>query len=227
MARSRPDSEKPAGPRHDEPELVAGILDLYRQGWFPMADPDRGVVEWVQPEVRGTIPLEPGGLRMTRSLRQRCRNAGFVIRSDTAFDRIIRACAEPRSGRESTWIDESIVRAYGVLHRAGRAHSVEAWLERDGEPQLVGGLYGVRIGAAFFGESMFSRPELGGTDASKVCLVRLWEHLRARGFELLDTQMWNPHLATLGCVQVPREEFLKRLEKAVNREIEWVWPAPR
>lgn len=199
---------------------------MYRQGWFPMADPDRGVVEWVQPEVRGTIPMGPGGLVVPRSLGQRCRNAGFLIRSDTAFERVIRACAEAGPGRESTWIDESIVRAYCVMNRAGRAHSVEAWLPHESGLRLVGGLYGVRIGAVFFGESMFSRPELGGTDASKVCLVRLWEHLRRRGFELLDTQLWNPHLGTLGCVEVPREEFLRRLEKAVDREVGWGWDDP-
>lgn len=199
------------------------MLDLYREGWFPMADPDRGVVEWVQPEIRGTIPLVSDGLKVSRSLAQRCRNARFQVRCDTAFDRVIRACAEPGPGRESTWINEEIVRAYGILHRHGHAHSVEAWLHRDGESLLVGGLYGVRIGAAFFGESMFSRPDLGGRDASKVCLVRLWEHLRLRGFELLDTQMWNRHLATMGCVEMPREEFLKQLGLAVVRQIEWRW----
>lgn len=201
------------------------MLSMYRQGWFPMADPDRGVVEWVQPEVRGTIPLGAGGLVVSRSLRQRCGNAGFVIRCDTAFERVIRACAEVGPGRESTWIDESIVRAYCLLNRFGRAHSVEAWLECGGESRLVGGLYGVRIGAAFFGESMFSRPALGGTDASKICLVRLWEHLRRRGFELFDTQMWNPHLGSLGCVEVPREVFLTRLGSAVDRDVEWEWDA--
>lgn len=222
LTEARPDPRTPHQRTADD-ALVAGILDLYRQGWFPMADSDRGVVEWVQPEVRGTIPLQPGGLVASRSLKQRCRNAGFVIRSDTAFDRVIRACAEPRPGRDSTWINETIVRAYELLHRAGRAHSVEAWLERDGESHLVGGLYGVHLGAAFFGESMFSRPELGGTDASKVCLIRLWEHLRARGFELLDTQMWNPHLATLGCTEMPQADFLKQLEHATNREVAWDW----
>ncbi len=222
LTEAQPDSKTPRLRSVDE-TLVAGILDLYRQGWFPMADPDRGVVEWVQPEVRGTISLSPGGLVVARSLKQRCRKARFVIRSDTAFELVIRACAEPRPGRDSTWINEEIVRAYMVLHRAGRAHSVEAWLDRDGESHLVGGLYGVHVGAAFFGESMFSRPELGGTDASKVCLVRLWQHLRARGFVLLDTQMWNPHLATLGCTEVPQAEFLKQLEHAVSREVAWEW----
>ena len=203
-------------------QLVQGILSAYREGWFPMADPRRGVVEWVQPKRRGVIPLEPGGLRVSRSLRQRVRSGRFSIRADTAFEAVIRACAQPGPGREETWIDESIVTSYLTLHRAGHAHSVEAWLtDGDGGERLVGGLYGVHHGAAFFGESMFSRPERAGTDASKVCLVHLVDHLRRRGFTLLDTQLWNPHMGTLGCVEVPRSEYLERLGAAWDRAVEW------
>ncbi len=204
-----------------ERQIVRSILAAYREGWFPMADPRRGVVEWVQPRRRGVIPLEPGGLRVSRSLRQRVRSRKFQVRGDTAFTEVVRACAEPAPGRDETWIDGSIIGAYGALHRAGYAHSVEAWLiDRDGE-RLVGGLYGVHHGAAFFGESMFARPALGGTDASKVCLVHLVCHLRSRGFTLLDTQLWNEHMGTLGCVEIPRREYLGRLSAAWGAEVAW------
>jgi len=187
-----------------------------------MADPDRAVVEWVQPRRRAVIPLEPGGLRVSRSLRQRVRSGRFEIRCDTAFDAVVRACAEPAPGREQTWIDASIVESYGVLHRAGRAHSVEAWREgENGSVRLVGGLYGVHHGAAFFGESMFSRPAIGGTDASKVCLVHLVHHLRRRGFTLLDTQLWNAHMGSLGCVEIPRRDYLARVGAAWDAPVRW------
>jgi leucyl/phenylalanyl-tRNA--protein transferase len=129
----------------------------------------------------------------------------------------MRACAESRKGRESTWIDERLVQAYTELHALGLAHSVEAW--RDGE--LVGGLYGVHVGAAFCGESMFSRPERGGTDASKVCLVRLVDWLVEGGFQLLDVQFQSPHLERLGCIEIPRDAYLERLARALQRWGTW------
>lgn len=191
------------------------ILSAYRRGFFPMADLHTGVIQWHNPEVRGVIPLD--GFRVARTLRQRVRSGRYVITSDQAFAATIVGCADPR--RPGAWIDETIVRTYRLLHDAGYAHSIEAWLppEREGDrPVLVGGLYGVAIGGAFFGESMFSRPDLGGTDASKVCLVHLVAHLRRRGFQLLDTQMWSWHLEQFGCVEVEREEFLPMLAGAVR-----------
>lgn len=203
-------------------KTTTAILAMYREGWFPMADPDRGTIDWVQPQMRSIIELNPPGLRVSRSLAQRTRSHKFQIRCDTAFDQVIRACAEPRPGRESSWIDERIIRSYTTLANRGHAHSIEAWATApSGEPQLVGGLYGVVIGACFFGESMFSRPESGGTDSSKVCLVHLFHHLRTQGFTLLDTQIWNDHIGSLGGVEIPRAEFLSRLTTASIAPIPW------
>jgi leucyl/phenylalanyl-tRNA--protein transferase len=129
----------------------------------------------------------------------------------------MRACAKPRSRDDLPWIDDRLITAYAGLHRLGHAHSVEAsW-----EGTLVGGLYGVQIGAAFFGESMFVFPNLGGTNASKICLVHLVGHMRRRGFTLLDTQFVNPHLRQFGCIEIPRAEYLHRLADAVARPVTW------
>lgn len=225
---------------HDR-ELADALLRAYRAGVFPMAQTRRdgspGAIRWYSPDPRGVIPLEGAAQRLPRSLAQRVRSERFDIRADTDFEGVIRACAAPRAGEPGTWIDERIVCAYTALHRAGHAHSVEAWLP-DGAatgagrasagpgaslsgPALVGGLYGVRIGGAFFGESMFCRPGLGGTDASKVCLAHLIHHLRRRGFVLLDTQWCTPHLERFGCVEVPRREYLRRLGDAVDRACAW------
>lgn len=194
--------------------ILDQILSAYRRGWFPMADVHTGAIQWHNPETRGVIPLD--GLRISRSLRQRVRSGRFVVTSDRAFTPTIVGCADPH--RPGAWIDETIVRTYRMLHDAGYAHSLEAWLPagEDGKPLLVGGLYGVAIGGAFFGESMFSRPDLGGTDASKVCLVHLVAHLRRRGYRLLDTQMWSWHLESLGCQEVERDAFLPMLAAAVR-----------
>ena len=204
-------------------KACSDLLEAYARGLFPMGEPD-GSVSWYDPDPRGVIPLEPGGLRVSRSLRQRVRSGVFQITSDGAFEDVIRACAEPRPGRDGgqTWIDERFVTIYTALHRRGRAHSVEAWrVDGDGRRRLVGGLYGVRLGALFAGESMFSRPLLGGTDASKVCLVHLVAHLRARGFTLLDTQFQNDHLARLGCVEISRDAYHGRLRDAIARDVAW------
>jgi len=195
------------------PEL---LIRAYTRGIFPMVDSRTREVVWLSPDPRAILPL--GGLRVSRSLARTLRRGAFEIRSDTAFERVMRACAQSRAGREATWIDERLVCTYTGLHELGLAHSVEAW--RDGE--LVGGLYGVQVGAAFCGESMFSRPERGGTDASKVCLVHLVERLAAGGFELLDVQFQSPHLERLGCVEIPRDAYLERLDRALRR---WgTWP---
>jgi leucyl/phenylalanyl-tRNA--protein transferase len=219
---------------HDA-KLVEGLLEAYRLGFFPMADPRTGRVEFFSPDPRAIIPIDappgtPGGLVVPRSLRARVRSGRFRIVSDSAFEQVIDACAQPRDGPEqdgSSWIDERIRHAYTALHRAGFAHSVEAWLPGEpGQPdRLVGGLYGVHLGGAFFGESMFSRPAQGGTDASKVCLVHLVHHLRARGFRLLDTQFRNDHIARFGLVEIPRDEYLRQLADALAHPADWTTPA--
>lgn len=185
------------------------LLKAYASGVFPMAesaaDPE---VFWVRPETRGVIPLE--AFHVPKSLRKAIRRRDFEIRFDHDFEAVIDACAEKREERSSTWINAPIREAYVALHRRGHCHSVEAW--RDGK--LVGGLYGVSLGRAFFGESMFSK----ATDASKVCLVHLVERLRERGFVLLDTQFTTEHLKRFGAVDVPRGRYEKMLAEAISGE---------
>ena len=201
--------------------LVESLLEAYRSGFFPMADPDDpvpGRVGWYNPDPRAILPLadDPAGaFHVPRSLEQRVRSGRFDVRADTAFAEVMRLCAEPRV--DGTWISPEIVDAYCEMHEEGYAHSVEAWLG----DALVGGLYGVSVGGLFAGESMFSRPAWGGTDASKVCLVHLVRHLERRGFVLLDTQFWNPHLEQFGCVEISREAYLERLEEAVALEVDF------
>jgi leucyl/phenylalanyl-tRNA--protein transferase len=198
--------------QHPTPEL---LIRAYTRGIFPMVDSRTREIVWLSPDPRAILPLD--GLRISHSLERALRRGAFEVRTDSAFERVMRACAEARPGRESTWIDERLVSAYTGLHALGLAHSVEAWL--DGE--LVGGLYGVHVGAAFCGESMFSRPELGGTDASKVCLVQLVDWLVTGGFQLLDVQFQSPHLQRLGCVEIPRDAYLERLGRALQRWGDW------
>lgn len=177
------------------------LLSAYRTGLFPMPV-RRGVMAWWSPEPRGILPLD--GLRLTRSLRRSCRR--FSIRINTAFEEVIAACGD--KSRRGAWIDDDIRAAYVRLHHWGWAHSVEVW---DGYGRLAGGLYGVAIGGFFAGESMFHRQ----TDASKVALVGLVEQLRAGGATLLDVQWATPHLASLGAVELPRQEYLQRLRTAI------------
>ncbi len=191
------------------------LLRAYARGIFPMADPRTGALDYYSPDPRAVIPLD--AFHVPKSLARVAKSGVFEVRSDTAFEEVIRACAESRPSRAETWLDERLIRPYLDLHARGFAHSVEAW--RDG--RLVGGLYGVHIGAAFFGESMFSCPELGGRDSSKVCLVTLVEWLRAGGFHLLDTQFRTAHLDRFGCVEIPREEYLERLGEALERRGRW------
>lgn len=188
-------------------DLAPGtILAAYRRGLFPMpVDPSRrrSKVAWYSPDPRGILPLE--SLRVSKSLRRSCQR--FEVRSDTVFGQVIGACADiDRSGH---WITREFDEAYRELHRLGWAHSVETFL--DGK--LVGGLYGVQIGGCFAGESMFHRE----TDASKVALVRLVEHMRSTGGLLLDTQWATPHLESLGVIAIPRDEYLHRLAHALER----------
>lgn len=191
------------------------LLRAYARGIFPMVDPRTGALDYYSPDPRAVIPLD--AFHVPKSLARVAKSGVFEIRTDAAFEQVIRACAESRPGRPETWLDERLIRPYLELHEHGFAHSVEAW--REG--RLVGGLYGVHLGAAFFGESMFSRPEEGGRDSSKVCLVTLIEWLRAGGFHLLDTQFRTQHLDRFGCVEIPREEYLDRLEEALARHGRW------
>lgn len=185
------------------------LLKAYASGVFPMAesaaDPE---VFWVRPETRGVIPLD--GFHVPKSLAKTLKAARFDIRFDHDFRGVIEGCAEARRTSHTTWINAPIRDAYTRLHERGHAHSVEAW--REG--RLVGGLYGVRLGRAFFGESMFSRE----TDASKVCLVHLVERLNERGFRLLDTQFTTEHLKRFGAIDVPRRRYEKMLEEALRGE---------
>ncbi|MBL4854833.1 MAG: leucyl/phenylalanyl-tRNA--protein transferase [Robiginitomaculum sp.] len=183
------------------------LLNLYANGVFPMAEArDSDDVFIVDPEERGVIPL--GGLKISKSLAKSVRSGRFEVRINTAFIDVVAACAAPRIGHEDTWINAGIEYLYARLHDMGRAHSVECW-QND---ELVGGLYGVHIGAAFFGESMFSRAR----DASKVALVHLVGRLNAGGFSLLDTQFITPHLRSLGAVEISRDDYLGRLETALG-----------
>ena len=189
-----------------EPLDPIQVINAYAQGIFPMAD-DYGKILWYAPDPRAI--LEHHNLHISRSLSATLRKGSYEVRTDTAFEAVMRCCAD----REDTWINEVFIRTYTQLHNAGFAHSVEAW--RDGA--LVGGLYGVRLGGAFMGESMFSY----ATDASKVCLVALVGHLRARGFVLHDTQFLTSHLATLGVTEIPRKVYERRLRAALSLECRW------
>jgi leucyl/phenylalanyl-tRNA--protein transferase len=182
------------------------VINAYAQGIFPMADHD-GTIHWYAPEPRAI--LEHEDLHISRSLRATLRKGIYEVRMDTAFEAVIRLCG----AREETWINEAFIATYTYLHYAGLAHSVEAW--KDGV--LAGGLYGVSLRAAFMGESMFSR----ATDASKVCLVALVEHLKTRGYVLHDTQFLTPHLESLGVTEIPRDAYEQRLREALQLRCSW------
>ncbi len=200
----------------DPQRLTPALLRwAYRQGWFPMANPEAGAIEWFNPDPRAIIPLD--AFHVPATLSREVRKGRFDIRCDTVFEVVMRACAAPRAPDDLTWIDGAMIEAYVRLHEQGSAHCLEAWLG----DQLVGGLYGVHVGGAFFGESMFSRPDLGGTNASKVCLVHLVGWMRHRGFTLLDTQFGTEHLEQFGCVEIDRRQYLVRLADAVQRDVAW------
>jgi leucyl/phenylalanyl-tRNA--protein transferase len=201
---------------HGTPKLTPEILlRAYAEGLFPMAE-RRGdsTLYWVSPEKRGIIPLD--AFHVPHRLARTARNGSFTVTADQAFDEVMQACAAPGPGRPESWINDEILRLYTALHAGGHGHSIECW--QDGE--LAGGLYGVRLGAAFFGESMFSRRR----DASKVALVHLVEGLRRGGFVLLDTQFLTAHLAQFGAIEIPRAQYLLKLADALNREALWVRP---
>lgn len=186
------------------------LLAAYRSGLFPM--PLGRTVGWWSPDPRAILPLSR--LKVSRSLRQSCRR--YTVTMNRAFDDVIAACADPQ--RPHGWINQPIIDAYSELHRAGWAHSIETW--RDGE--LVGGLYGVAIGAFFAGESMFHT----ATDASKVALVALVDAMKATGGALLDVQWSTPHLRSLGAIELDRKEYLEFLEAAIERPLAEVWRQP-
>jgi leucyl/phenylalanyl-tRNA---protein transferase len=188
------------------------LVSAYASGWFPMAV-ESGELRWYSPDPRGIIPLE--AFHVPTRLARVVRAGRFRIEIDRDFDAVIRACAEAdrHDGDPGTWIDAEIIASYCALHRSGLAHSVEAWL--DG--RLAGGLYGVALGGAFFGESMFHRV----TDASKVALVALVDRLRTRGYRLLDLQWVTPHLERFGAVEIPRRKYLRMLEEALAVKAEF------
>jgi leucyl/phenylalanyl-tRNA--protein transferase len=195
---------------HITPELM---LRAYSIGLFPMAetrDDDR--IFWLDPEQRGILPLDD--FHLPRRLLRTVLSGPFRVTVDTAFNAIIGGCAEQRPGREQTWINDEIERLFTELARSGHAHSVETWQDGD----LVGGLYGVALGSAFYGESMFSRAR----DASKVALAHLVARLRLGGFTLLDTQFVTTHLTQFGAIEIPRVRYKQLLAAAVDRPATWL-----
>lgn len=180
------------------------LLTAYASGWFPMSIAP-GDIRWYSPDPRGIVPLD--GFHASRRLARTARQQRFELRVDSDFRGVITACADRRDA-DGNWIDGEIIESYCALHELGHAHSIETW--QDGA--LVGGLYGVALKGAFFGESMFHRAR----DASKVALVALVDRLRARGFVLLDTQWVTDHLVQFGAVDIPRRRYLRMLEEALT-----------
>ena len=201
--------------RRPRPSIIPSdlLVSAYTTGWFPMAGDD-GVIRWYSPDPRGIIPLDR--FHVPSRLARVARSGRFEIAVDRAFSEVIRECAEAERDPDDpgSWISEEIARSYVALHAEGIAHSVEAW---EGST-LAGGLYGVAIGGAFFGESMFHRV----TDASKVALVALVERLRTRGYGLLDTQWVTPHLERFGALEVPRSQYLLLLDRSLRLDCEFV-----
>jgi leucyl/phenylalanyl-tRNA--protein transferase len=192
------------------------LLNAYSNGIFPWFNDDSGPILWWSPDPRAVF--EPASLKISRSLRRSLAHGGFRVTFDTSFAEVMAGCAAPRRSGDGTWITAAIRHAYGELHRLGFAHSVETWRN----DQLVGGLYGISLGRMFFGESMFAR----ATDASKVAMARLAKQLSAWNFELIDCQIMNPHLESLGAIEMPRREFLTRLRNNpldVTRRGPWVF----
>ena len=187
-----------------DPDL---LLRAYSVGVFPMANSREAAdVFWVEPKKRGILPLDR--FHLSRSLAKTLRSGRFTTTADAAFEQVVKLCAEPTPHRPDTWINPDIETAYAELHKRGYAHSIETW--EKGE--LVGGLYGVRLGGAFFGESMFSRTR----DASKVALAHLVARLKAGGFRLLDCQFQTDHLASLGAIEIPRADYVVLLDSALG-----------
>ncbi len=181
------------------------LMRGYAMGVFPMSEHrDDPEIFWVDPKRRGVFPISE--FHISRSLARRMRKGGFRLSLNEAFDQVLDGCAD----REDTWINEKIYSLYMDLHETAQAHSLEVWNEED---KLIGGVYGVTLGAAFFGESMFSR----ATDASKIALAFLTAHLHKTGFTLFDTQFITPHLASLGAIEIPRAQYLDQLSEAITK----------
>ncbi len=194
-------------PTENPPLTPDLLLNAYANGYFPMAlNKDDPELYWFSPEERGVLPLET--FNIPRGLARAMKKHSYTLTVDTAFEQVIRACGTLTKERHETWINENIVQLYTALFDSGHAHSIEVW---DGKT-LVGGLYGVSLGAAFFGESMFSR----APDASKIALVRLVEILRAAEYELLDTQYVNEHLKQFGVEAWSKQRYMIKLEKALS-----------
>ncbi|MFM9958579.1 MAG: leucyl/phenylalanyl-tRNA--protein transferase [Phycisphaerales bacterium] len=251
MSAGRGDEPGAGGVELTDEQIVAALLNAYRQGVFPMGDTQTGAVQFYRPDVRGLIPLEETGdgsrpvFHVPRTVEKLIRQGRFELRFDTAFEQVVRACAEPRppstedhlgEAEPGTWINETIIDWYTLLHRQGHAHSVEAWVTAYSgagvrESRLVGGIYGVCLGAAFFGESMFhvplarradgTRDPFDGTGAGQVCLVALVRRLRALGFVLFDAQMTTAATRRFGAFEVPLIEYLKMLGPAVGAGERW------
>lgn len=225
-----PPERTPSGPERPLPPEAESALRMYRLGAFLMGGSGR--TAWYEADPRGLIRLDPPGYRIPRRLARTLRAGRFEITSDRAFGRVIRACADPR--REGGWINQDIIDLFETFHRAGLAHSVEAWIDAPAgaEPEpllddpergrrLVGGLYGLEVGGVLCAESMFSRPDLGGRDASKACLALTIGHGLRRGFVAIDTQMWSEHLAQFGCEPVGREDYRALLRRALALRPGW------
>jgi len=183
------------------------LLTAYRNGIFPWFSPDDPILWW-SPDPR--MVLFPHEFKLSASLKKTLRRGGFQLKADHAFEHVVRACAAPRKGESGTWIVEEMIAAYCELHRLGYAHSIEVWVADE----LIGGLYGVAIGKMFYGESMFSRR----TDGSKIAFAHMARQLARWGFGIIDCQMYTPHLASLGAREIPRAEFIMRLQDLINCE---------
>ena len=188
------------------------LLRAYACGIFPMAeDAEDQSVMWIEPEMRGVIPLD--AFHISKRMRRTMRTTSYTITVDQDFDGVMNACAESTEDRPSTWINAQIHMLYRELFRMGHCHSVEVW----DEDRLIGGLYGVSLGTAFFGESMFSRAR----DTSKMALIHLVERMKAAGFTLLDTQFITDHLMQFGAIEIPKKDYQNQLRKALEREADF------
>jgi leucyl/phenylalanyl-tRNA--protein transferase len=190
------------------------VLTAYLNGFFPMGEED-GTIHWIVSDPRFLLPV--GGMHVPRTLARLDRKRPFEFRVDSEFRRVMELCAQDRTDENRSWILPRMIDVYCELHREGLAHSVEAW--QGGV--LVGGLYGVAIGGAFFGESMFTRRELGGTNASKLCLLELRRRLVAGGYVLLDSQEANEHMSQFGGEEIPFDDYRMRLAEAIEVPAEW------
>ena len=208
-----------------ESATVAHAFGLYAQAWFPMGDPS-GEVSWYRSRRRGIVPLDER-FHVGRTLTRRLRKRPFSLRTDTAFAEVIRQCAAaPRTGESGTWLHPEIIALFELFHRAGLAHSVEAWIEEPGGVHtLVGGVYGVAIGSVFWAESMYCRPDLGGSDAGKIALVTLVSLLRRLDFSVLDAQIINEHTERFGAYEITDAAYRKLLGLHAGRAPK-AWPSP-